>query len=128
METFLFANHKRRFTYIENSDKIDLGNGYGFTAKPNHPMMKEFTLTFKGFRYYFDKNDKIDYETNKYKDNMGALCSFYETMGTYENFIYPDEQFGNVRVQFKEPLDVPDTNGKKAVLDDFTVVLKEVSE
>ena len=128
METFQFANHKRNYKYLNNSDSIELGNGYSFISKPRSPMLKEFTLSFTGFRYYFDENNQVDYETNKYKDNVAALCSFYETMGTYENFIYPDEQFGNVRVRFKEPLEIPQTVGKRAVVNDFSVTLAEVSE
>lgn len=127
METFNFPNHKRNFDYINNSDTIELGNGYTFVSKPNSPMLKKFELTFTGFRYYF-KDDKIDYETNKEKDNVAALCSFYETMGTYQTFIYKDEQFGNVPVRFAEPLKIPQTDGKKAVVKDFTISLQEVSE
>ncbi len=128
METFQFVNHKRNYKYLNNSDSIELGNGYSFISKPRSPMLKEFTLTFTGFRYYFDENNQVDYETNKYKDNAAALCSFYETMGTYENFIYPDDQFGNVRVRFKEPLEIPQTVGRRAVVNDFSVTLAEVSE
>lgn len=128
METFRFVNHKRNFRYINNSDSIELGNGYAFTAKPRSPMLKEFTLTFTGFRYYFDVNDSVDFITNQYKDNVAALCSFYETVGTYQTFIYPDEQFGNVQVRFSEPLEIPQTDGRRAVVKDFSIILKEVSE
>lgn len=128
METFQFVNHKRNYKYLNNSDTIELGNGYSFVSKPRSPMLKEFTLTFTGFRYYYDNNGVLTSELNKYKDNVKALCDFYESMGTYENFIYPDEQFGNVRVRFKEPLEIPQTVGRKAVVNDFTVTLAEVSE
>lgn len=128
METFQFENHKRNFKYINNSDSIELGNGYAFVSKPRSPMLKEFTLTFSGFRYYFDNNNALDYTTNQYKDNVAALCSFYETMGTYQKFIYPDEQFGNVTVRFSEPLEIPQTDGKRAVVKDFSITLKEVSD
>lgn len=128
METFRFENHKRNFKYVNNSDSIDLGNGYAFTAKPRSPMLKEFTLTFTGFRYYFNIDDTIDFLTNEYKDNAAALCSFYETVGTWQTFIYPDEQFGNVQVRFLEPLEIPQTDGRRAVVKDFSIYLKEVSE
>lgn len=128
METFQFENHKRNFKYINNSDTIELGNGYSFIAKPRSPMLKEFTLTFTGFRYYFNDEDEVDYETNQYKDNIAALCSFYESMGTWQTFIYPDEQFGNVQVRFSEPLEIPQTDGRRAVVKDFSIKLKEVSE
>jgi antibiotic biosynthesis monooxygenase (ABM) superfamily enzyme len=128
MEIFQFVNHKRNYKYINNSDTIELGNGYSFVSKPRSPMLKEFTLTLTGFRYYFDENDKPTSEINKYKDNVAALCSFYETMGTWQTFIYPDEQFGNVQVRFSEPLEIPQTDGKRAVVKEFSVTLQEVSE
>lgn len=128
METFKWKNHKRNFKYINNSDTIDLGNGYAFTSKPRSPMLKEFTLTFTGFRYYFDEEDKLDYNKNAEKDNIAALCSFYETMGTYQTFIYEDEQFGRVNVRFSEPMEIPQTQGMRAVVNDFTITLKEVTE
>lgn len=128
METFQFENHKRNFKYLNNSDSIQLGNGYSFVAKPRSPILKEFTLTFTGFRYYFDSEGNIDYETNQYKDNVKALCDFYESVGTYQTFIYPDEQFGNVPVRFAEPLEIPQTDGHRAVVKDFSVTLQEVSE
>lgn len=128
METFQFENHKRNFRYINNSNSIELGNGYSFIAKPRSPMLKEFTLTFTGFRYYFNDEGEIDYTTNKYKDNVAALCSFYEDHGTWDTFIYPDEQFKNVKVRFSEPMEVPQTDGRRAVVKDFSVILQEVSE
>lgn len=128
METFQFENHKRNFEYLNNSDSIQLGNGYEFVAKPRSPTLKEFTLTFTGFRYYFDSEGNIDAQTNQYWDNAKALCDFYEDMGTYQTFIYPDEQFGNVNVRFAEPLKIPQTDGRRAVVKEFSVKLKEVSE
>lgn len=128
MQTFPFVNYKRNFKYINGSTSIQLGNGYEFTSKPRSPILKEFTLTFTGYRYYFDENGNVDYETNANKDNGGALCRFYESVQTYDTFIYQDEQFGNVPVRFKEPLEPPQTDGKRAVLKDFSITLKEVSE
>lgn len=128
MQTFPFVNYKRNFEYLNGSTTIDLGNGYSFTSKPRSPLLKEFTLTFTGYRYYFDDNGNVDYETNSGKDNAGTLCRFYESVQTYDTFIYQDEQFGNVPVRFKEPLKSPQTDGKRAVLKDFSITLKEVSE
>ena len=128
METFTFENHKRNFKYLNNSNSIQLGNGYAFVSKPRSPMLKEFTLTFTGFRYYFDENDNVDKETNANKDNVAALCDFYERHGTYETFIYPDEQFKDVQVRFSEPLEIPQTDGRRGVVKEFSVTLQEVSE
>ncbi len=127
-ETFdNFMNHKRRFKYIQNTNSIDLGNGYKFVSKPNAPLTKEFNLIFEGFRYYFNPDGTIDYEKNKDKNNLGALCKFYEEMNMYGTFIYNDEQFGGVLVRFKEPLPEISTSKQFGVADEFTVVLEEVA-
>lgn len=128
MQIFPFENHKRNFKYLPNSNSIELGNGYEFVSKPRSPMLRQFTLTFTGFRYYFDENGNIDKETNAYRDNVAALHEFYESVGTWETFIYPDEQFGNKTVRFSEPMDAPQTDGHRAVVKDFSITLKEVSE
>lgn len=128
MDTFEFENHKRNFKYLNNSNSIELGNGYAFVARPRSPMLKEFTLTFAGFRYYFDENGNVDHETNIHRDNVAALCDFYQEHGTWDTFIYPDEQFGNVQVRFSEPLEIPQTDGRRAVVKEFSVTLTEVSE
>lgn len=128
MDTFNFPNHKRSYKYINNSDTIELGNGYSFVAKPKSPMLKEFTITITGFRYYFDETGAVDYDTNSDWDNVGTLCKFYEEHGTYDKFVYPDEQFGDVTVRFKEPLEIGNTNGKRAVVDDISFTLAEVTE
>lgn len=128
MDTFKFKNFKRTFDYLNNSDSIQLGNGYSFTSKPRSPLLKLFHITMTGMRYYFTEDGKMDYETNKYKDNLGALCQFYEENGTYMVFILPDEQFGNVHVKFKEPLKVGETLGKRAVVQSINLELQETSE
>lgn len=126
--TFNFENFKRSFDYINNSDKISLGNGYSFVAKPRGPLLKTFHITMKGMRYYFTQNGEIDNVTNATKDNLGALCKFYEQVGTYDKFIFHDEQFGDVMVRFLEPLKPGDTVGRKAVVETITFDLGEVCD
>ncbi len=124
-----FMNHKRRFKYVRNTNSIDLGKGYSYVSKPDSPLIKEFTLSFSGWRYYFNDDGTIDYNSYKNKNNVAALCSFYETMNMWETFIYKDLQFGHVPVRFAEPLDVPEPVGDGfGVVSDFTVTLKEVAE
>lgn len=128
MVNFPFENYKRNFEYVNNSTSIQLGNGYEFVTKPRSPTLKEFTLTFTGFRYYFDDNGNVDHETNAYKDNIATLCDFYDSVQTYDTFTLYDEQFGSVPVRFKDPLKVPQTDGRRAVVKEFSITLKEVSE
>lgn len=122
-----FMLHKRRFKYLGNTTNVQLGNGYSYTSKPISPLLKEFQLTFIGFRYYFNADGSIDYETNKTKNNLGALCQFYEEMNQFTTFFYYDKQFPQgVPVRFKEPLDVPDPVGNRGVVEDFSITLSEV--
>lgn len=121
-----FMIHKRKFKYLGNTTSVQLGNGYSYVSKPISPLLKEFQLNFTGFRYYFNQDGTIDYETNKLKNNLGALCQFYEEMNQYTTFIYNDKQFGAVKVRFKEPLDVPSPVGNRGVVEDFTITLTEV--
>lgn len=122
-----FMMHKRRFKYLPNTASVQLGNGYSYTSKPISPLLKQFELAFTGFRYYFNSDGSIDYETNKSKNNLGALCQFYEEMNQYTTFIYNDKQFGSVSVRFKEPLDVPSPIGNRGVVEDFKITLREVT-
>lgn len=123
-----FKNHKREFKYLGNVTAVQLGNGYSYISKPIAPQLKEFTLSFSGYRFYFDEEGRLDYETNKELNNMGTLCQFYEEMNQYTTFVYNDEQFGAVPVRFKEPLTVPKTTGDRGFVEDFTITLVEVSE
>ena len=126
-----FMMHKRRLKYLGNTTSVQLGNGYSYVSKPISPQLKEFQLTFTGFRYYFNEDGSLDYETNKSKNNLGALCQFYEEMNQYTTFLYRDKQFitntkPGVYVRFKEPLDVPGPVGNRGVVEDFSITLVEV--
>lgn len=123
-----FKLHKREFKYLGNVTAVQLGNGYSYISKPISPQLKEFTLSFTGYRFYFDEEGRLDYETNKSVNNMGTLCQFYEEMNQYTTFIYNDEQFGAVPVRFKEPLTIPKTVGDRGVVEEFRITLVEVSE
>ena len=123
-----FMYHKRAFDYLQNTVSVTLGNGYTFVSKPTSPQLRKFHLTFSGYKYYIDKDGKIDHETNKNKNNMAALCDFYEAHNMYEPFIYNDEQFGAVLVRFSAPLKVPKPQGNGyGVVSDFEIELTEVA-
>lgn len=122
-----FMNHKRDVKYLQNTSSVTLGNGYEFVSSPISPLLKEFTLYFTGFRYYFNDDGSIDYETNKDKNNVGALALFYEQMNMNNMFVYNDPVYGKTMVRFKEPLSLPKTLGPFAVVSDFSVVLTEVT-
>lgn len=129
-ETFdNFMNHVRTFKYVQNTTSIDLGNGYSYVSKPISPLLREFTLKFSGFRYYFNEDGTIDYEKNKSHNNVGTLCSFYETVNLWDTFKYNDEQFGTVLVRFAEPLgEIKQMKGSPfGVVEDFSIKLKEVA-
>lgn len=124
-----FMNHRRSFDYISNVVKIDLGGGYSYTSKPISPQLRKLTLSFQGFKYYFNSDGTLDYETNKNKNNIGALCQFYESVNEYQTFIYNDVQFGAMAVRFAEPIKIPSpiVRGNGAV-EPFTITLQEVAQ
>ena len=123
-----FMYHKRAFDYLQNTVSVTLGNGYTFVSKPTSPQLRKFRLTFSGYKYYIDGEGKIDRETNKNKNNMAALCDFYEAHNMYEPFVYNDEQFGAVLVRFSAPLKVPKPQGNGyGVVSDFEIELTEVA-
>lgn len=123
-----FMNHKREVEYLQNTQAIELGNGYSYISKPISPLLKKFRLRFTGFRYYFNEDGTIDSQTNKNHNNFRALSEFYETMNMCENFVYNDEVYGATMVRFAEPLKEPGTTGPHAVVNDFEIVLQEVTE
>ena len=65
-----FMNHKREVEYLQNTQAIELGNGYSYISKPISPLLKKFRLKFTGFRYYFNEDGTIDSQTNKNHNNF----------------------------------------------------------
>lgn len=124
-----FMHHVREVERLQNTVSIKLGNGYSYVSKPISPMLKKFRLHFKGFRYYFNEDGTIDYETNKELNNVGTLSSFYDTMNMWDTFVYNDEEFGGVLVRFSKPLGpIKVKEGSQfGVVEDFEVELEEVA-
>lgn len=54
METFDdFMYHVRSVEHPTSADVIQLGNGYRCAVRNPSPRMKRFSLTFKGWKYYY---------------------------------------------------------------------------
>lgn len=131
LETFdNFMLHKVKTDYLPNGFSVQFGGGYSFDSDGNYPLLKKFTLTFTGYRYYLKTvNDVevIDYEANIDINNMGALEEFYKRHHTYKNFIYNHPVYGRVYVRFAEALSIPEgIESGNGVVKDFNIVLKEV--
>ena len=123
-----FMLHSRSYKYISNVNEISLGSGYSFVSKPTSPQLRELTLSFTGYKYYFNEDGSIDYFKNSKVNNVAALRKFYDEHNQWGEFVYNDPEFGALTVRFKEPFQCPDPilNGNGAV-GDFTIILKEVA-
>lgn len=128
MLTFDFPYHLVPETdYPDSSVRVSFGRSWIFTAPPDAPDQRTFTLSFTGFKYYVDENGNIDHTTNANINNMAALEDFYQQVRLYDIFIYPHPVYGNVNVRFKDPLKVPKgVKGGDGVLEDFQISLIEV--
>ena len=81
-------------------------NGWFFSAKPNVPYQKSFTVKLQGLTWYLQPDGLYDSATNP-QFNARRLELFYETNGTWDNFDFPHPHLGVVRCRFKEPVEVP---------------------
>lgn len=122
-----FMLHKVKTDYQTSGTSITFGGGYSFDSDESYPILKKFTLSFNGYRYYLLPNGLVDHEKNKNVNNMAALEDFYNEHRMYKAFIYNHPVYGPVTVKFAEPLVIPEgITGGHGVLDKFNVVLREV--
>lgn len=128
LETFDdFMLHNDDFNFVNQGFSVDFGGGYSFATDGDFPVLREFNLYFRGYKWYVDEKGQIDTETNKAINNIGNLREFYKRHLTHKSFIYHHPTEGEVKVRFAEPLKMPRriTSGG-GVCEDFTVKLKQV--
>ena len=125
-----FMLHSEEGTFVSQGFSVDFGGGYSFATDGNFPVLREFSLTFTGYKWYTKEEGNrtiLDFETNKSINNMGALREFYKKHLTHKSFLYHHPTEGELKVRFKEPLPLPKRLvGGNGVCADFTVKLKEV--
>lgn len=147
MQTFDFPYHKFRTEYPESGNRVQLGGNYIFTAPPNGPDLRRFTLSFETMKYYVVGRDeagiKLDFANNRYisktlgeidifknrEINMGALEAFYNAHKLHKSFLYPHPVYGNIEVKFMSPLKIPNgIAGGGGALESFEIDLIEVNQ
>lgn len=147
MKVFDFPYHTFRTEYPESGNRVQLGGNYIFTAPPNGPDLRRFTLSFETMKYFiiprlaagihldFVNNkysirapDSIDIETQP-QINMGTLEAFYNEHKLHKSFIYPHPVYGNVEVKFMSPLKIPEgIKGGGGALESFQIELIEINQ
>lgn len=121
METFDFPFHLHKVRYPESGYRMQFGGGYQFSAAPDAPDQRIFTLTFLTLFYFTNEAGEVDCERNP-QLNAGALEKFYQRHQLHKKFIYPHPVHGNIVVTFNKPLDLPDgVKGGNGALQQFTV-------
>lgn len=131
METFDFPYHKQRTKYPESGTRVQLGGNYIFTAPPNGPDLRTFTLSFPTMVYYPLSTHSavapgMDL-TIKPQINAAVLEKFYNDHKLHKSFIYPHPVYGNVECKFLAPLYFNEgMDGGSGAMKDFTIELIEV--
>lgn len=125
-----FMIHRVKYEYQSQGVTIQFGGGYSFSTDGGYPLLRKLNLTFKGYQFYTKIENGvtvIDREKNADKNNMGALDLFYQEHKTNTTFIYNSPIFGEMLVQFAEPLIIPEIiEGTHGICEPFNVVLREV--
>lgn len=124
-----FMVHSRKLYHKPTTQSIILGNGYSAVFKGSAPEMKEWSLKFKGYKWYLNSDGTLDLQTNKKVNNFGWLLDFFMRHELYTPFIYPDPIYGDKLVRFSSILDENEVySGSDGVLEPFELRLVEVSE
>ena len=128
MQTFDFPYHTFRTEYPESGNRVQLGGNYIFTAPPNGPDLRRFTLKFETMVYYVYPDGSID-EMKNPSINMGKLEAFYNAHKLHRSFLYPHPVYGNLEVKFMSPLKIPEgIKGGNGALNDFEIDLIEINQ
>lgn len=82
-------------------------NGWDFTAKPNTPYRRKFTLTISGMHWRLNEaKTQLDMDIDPLH-NAGRLLEFYQKNRRWDTFQYPHEYLGLILCRFAEPLSIP---------------------
>lgn len=128
MQTFDFPYHTFRTEYPESGNRVQLGGNYVFSAPPNGPDLRRFTLKFETMFYYLYSNGTIDAMKNP-QYNMAVLEAFYNHHKLHKSFLYPHPVYGNIEVKFMSPLKIPEgIKGGNGALTDFEIELIEINQ
>jgi hypothetical protein len=126
MEIFDFPYHRVSTKYPANSTQVGFGGSYIWSAEPDAPPQRSFTLKIGGFKYYTAGDGSLDVTTNAAINNLGTLEAFYQEHQLWKTFIYPHPTYGNLNCKFNQPLEIPDgTPGGDGVVPEFDLTMIE---
>jgi hypothetical protein len=126
VETFLFPFHVPTHSYPKG-DGFKFGRGYEFSAAPQEPVQRRFTLNFNAMQWFFNSSG-VAINSTLPTQNIMALDEFYRRHYGHKKFIYPHPQYGNITVKFAAdvPFEMPKgVTGGTGVVEPFSIVLIE---
>lgn len=110
--------------YPENGNRVQFANSYAFTAGPQSPDVRIFTVTLTGMAY-FGVAGALD-TTSELGRNMAVLEAFYQTVHCNTVFDFPHPVWGTLQCKFNRPLELPEGMLRGfGMLTPFTVELIE---
>lgn len=123
---FTWIYHRYSTTYPDSGKRVQLGNSYQFSAEPDGPDQRGFTLYFDTMRYFVTSGGAVD-KTTFPAINFALLEDFYKANRLWRTFTYVHPVYGQLNVKFNKPLEVPkgipDGGG---ALEPFSIDLIEV--
>jgi len=126
MEVFPITHFRVETEYPESSVAVQFGKSWTFTAPPDAPDQRGFTLHFTGMKYYVDGSGNLDTTTNAAVNNLRVLQLFYESHRLYEKFQFHHPVEGTLICTFAKPLIIPKgLPGGNGMVEDFTMKLLE---
>lgn len=126
METFNFPYHTPTHVYPKG-DSFKFGRGYEFSAAPQLPIQRRFTLSFNTMVWFFNGSGVPD-ATIQPTLNILALDEFYRRHYTHLPFIYVHPVYGSLTVKFASdaPFEIPKSKpGGSGATEAFELVLIE---
>lgn len=115
--------------YPDSSVRVQFGKSWTFTAPPDAPDQRGFSLTLKGMKYYVNLDGSINATTGSDINNLAALETFYQTVRLFDDFHFPHPIYGTLVCRFNKPLQIPKgIPGGLGVVEDMTIELIEVPQ
>ena len=122
MATFPATYFNFTTRYPESGNRVVFENSYTFSAAPDAPDQRIFTLTMKGMQYFVVAG--VISSIPEPERNMAVLEQFYLDHKMWKTFGLPHPIYGTIACKFNTPLEIPTIEGL-GVLEDFDIELLE---
>lgn len=127
MAIFSFPYHTVKTKYAPSGFRVSFGGNYTFTAAPDAPTPRIFTLSFPdgAMKYFLNEADEID-PTIEPERNMQAMDDFYREHETWKSFTYNHPVYGALNVKFSKELEIPEgIKGGDGAVEGFSLEMTE---